>query len=112
MTRASRVVLGRWKFVTRLSTRRKSIARDHEQFRATLERPAGRDRLEHPDDRRPDGDHAVRTPYPLARLPADCVPFAVKRVLVDFVDRDRPERVEPDVQGDAGDVKAVEHVPA
>ena len=70
-----------------------------EEIGAALERRASRKRLEDPGRRRADGEHARRRgdPRPRGRR----VALAVEHVLVELVDGERPEGVEPDVERDA-----------
>ena len=69
------------------------------------------DRLDDAQRRRADADDAAaggaRRVEPRAHLGRDGVGLAVDRVLVELVDRDRPERVEADAQLDADDLAAL-----
>jgi hypothetical protein len=56
-------------------------------------------RLEHAHRRRPDREHPPRGPDPLPRPGRDLVALTVQRVVLDPVDREWPEGVEPDVKG-------------
>ena len=71
--------------------------------------PAG-DRLEHAHRRRADGEHALRARIRCQAAGSTAVPLAVDVVLLDDLRLQRPERVEPDVQGDALDVEAREEL--
>ena len=85
-------------------------AGDDEEVGAPLERCAARQRLEHARRRRPDRQHPLRGPDPSPGLRLDAVPLAVDRVLLDRLGRQRPERVEPDVERDPLVVEAREQL--
>ena len=85
-------------------------ARRDEEVRAALERPAAGERLEHARRRRAHGEDPVgRLDPPPGRL-LDPVALAVDRVLLDRLGRERPERVEADVQRDRLVVEAREEL--
>ena len=111
ITSASSVERGRWKFVSRWSTRRnvkpgvmKSSVRPASGRAATRASRARARWSCRPRARAPRA--AMRCP----RRRRDRVPLAVDRVLLDHLGLQRPERVEPDVQRHALDVELREQL--
>ncbi len=110
MTRASRVERGRWKFVSRWSTRlnskpgvMKSSVRPASGAPAAI---VSRTRTEVVPTAR-----IVRGRFdPLPGVRRDRVALAVDRVLLDALALQRAERVQPDVQGHALDVQPCEQL--
>src|SRR5579871_1965180 len=74
-------------------------ARQDEELGATGERRSARERLEDAHGGRPDGEHALGSGHALPRGGRDLVALTVERMLLDLVDRERPEGVQADVKG-------------
>ncbi len=75
-----------------------------------VERRAAGERLEDAHRRRADGEHAVGGLDAGPGFGAHLVAFAVQRVILDAVDRERPEGVEADVERHALDVELREQL--
>src|SRR4051795_965065 len=81
-----------------------------EQLGAAGERPTAREGLEHAHRRGTDGEDAFHRLDPLPRLRLALVALAVDPVLLEPLFRDRPERVEADVERDVRRIEPIEQL--
>ena len=110
ITSASSVERGRWKFVSRASTRRKSKPGVTKRLVRPVSGRAAGEGLEDANGRGADCEDAAGGLDPGPRLGAHRVALAVERMILDALDRERPERVEADVQRHALDVEPGEEL--
>ena len=85
-------------------------AREDEERRAALEPAVAGDRLEHAHRRRADSEHPLGRIDPGPGRWVDAVALTVQRVLLELGDGERPEGVEPDMEGDVLDVELGEQL--